>query len=103
MRPYDELMSLPYQEFLVEVFRDGPTQCTWHTLCGWLEENFSDEQIAEMNAKLYIQLCLLTPDGAEEDPAADPLRERMDIFWYAGDTRLNEKAMLKTLSQGKTL
>ena len=99
MPTYQELLQLPYQEFLDEVLRDAPKNCTWHEVASWLGKQYSNQQIAEMNAKLYKQLCIFTPDNADEDPAADPLRDEMDIFWRAGDHELNEHAIHTVLKE----
>lgn len=65
----------------------------------WLDENYSQQQIAEMNAKLYRQLCIFTPDDRVEDPAADDLRDQMDVFCYAGSHELNEKAIRQVVNE----
>ena len=34
---------------------------------------------------LFKQLIVFTPEDKEEDPSADDLREKMDVWWHAGD------------------
>jgi len=94
------MIRLPFQEFLEEVLKEGPKNCTWMETSNWLTENYTGEQIAKMNKKLYLQLCIFTPDDTdEEDPAADPLRDAIDSFWRAGDDELNQKALTEALEE----
>lgn len=103
MLSYQELLQLPYQEFLTEVLRDAPKRCTWRAISSWLEKNYTSEQISEMYLKLYKQLVEFTPDNMEEDPSADPLRDKMDIFWYAGDPKLHDRVIHKFLEENNML
>jgi hypothetical protein len=81
---YEILTQLPIQEFLAEVFRESPKDCTWRKVSSWLETRYASRQIAEMYLKLHEQLVSLT-DYRGESLEADQLRDVMDIFWYATD------------------
>ena len=93
MLAYQKLLQLPYQDFIAKVLQEAPNNCTWTEISDWLSNQYTPEQIAEMYAKLYNQLCILY--AIEDDFAANDLRYKMDIFWYAGDSQLNEKAIIK--------
>ena len=43
---YEQLINLPWQEFLDEVLRDGPKDTTWYAKSDWLEAQYTPEQIA---------------------------------------------------------
>ena len=83
MSTYQELLKLPYKEFLEEVLRPAPKNCTRHAVRDWLEEQYTQDQLEEMYCKLYRKLTELTPDDRDEDPAAEILRDEMDVFWFA--------------------
>jgi hypothetical protein len=83
---YEELMQLPYQEFLDEVLRDRPKDCVWTDVADWLATQYTAQQIAAMYGKLYEQLIIFTPDESDDKEdleAADQLRDQMDVFCYA--------------------
>ena len=88
---YEQLINLPWQEFLDEVLRDGPKDTTWYAKSDWLEAQYTSEQIAHMYVKLHKQLIVFTPDNKLEDVKADYLRDNMDIFCYATEQELIEK------------
>jgi hypothetical protein len=102
MPTYQELLQLPYQEFLDEVLRPAPKNCTWYHVRGWLEENYTPEQIAAMYAKLYSQLVDFT-QTEPEDERAEPLRDQMDIFWYATKKELLEEAIKPIIEREKQM
>ena len=91
---YEDLIQLPVAQFLAEALRDHPDG-SWHEIQKWLEKKYTPEQIAAMYAKLYVQLVEYTPDGKEEDPRAELLRDQMDIFWYATKIKLIEEELDK--------
>lgn len=95
MSDYQTLMQLPYQEFLAEVLRGAPRDCVWRAVSEWLEERYTQEQLEEMYCKLYDKLVELTPDDADEDPAAEPLRDEMDVFWFAVRNHKNIESKIK--------
>lgn len=95
---YDDLMQLPYANFLAKVLEDHPDG-SWHNTQGWLMEKYTPQQIAAMYCKLYRQLVIFTPDDAEEAPEADLLREQMDIFWYATTIDEIEKILQPMLEE----
>lgn len=102
MPTYQELLQLPYQEFLEEVLRPAPKDCTWMKVRDWLEETYTPEQIAEMYAKLYSQLVDFT-QSEPEDERAEPLRDHMDVFWYATTRKLLEDAIQPILEREKQM
>jgi hypothetical protein len=100
---YDELMRLSYQEFLDEVLRDSPKDCTWMDVRDWVETQYMPQQIATMYCKLYKQLIIFTPDDDEESSEADLLRAQMDIFWYAAPVEEIDKILQPMLEEKNML
>ena len=95
---HDQLMQLPYSKFLDEVLRDHPDG-SWHNTQEWLMRKYTSQQIAAMYCKLYEQLIIFTPDGEEEAPEADLLRDQMDIFWYATTVSEIDKILTTMLEE----
>ncbi len=93
---FQELMQLPYQELVAEVLRQAP-QGTWYAKRDWLETQYTPQQIAEMYYKLYLQLVEFTPDDQLENPAADDLRDVMDIFCI-----ITKHELIENLIRGKS-
>jgi len=60
---------------------------------------YTSQQIAAMYCKLYEQLIIFTPDGEEEAPEADLLRDQMDIFWYATTVSEIDKILTTMLEE----
>lgn len=90
---YDQLMQLPWQQFLEEVLRECPKNTTWYDTRDWLKTQYTPQQIAEMYVKLDKHLMYMIPYSKEEEPQADHLRDYMDIFWYATESELIEKLL----------
>lgn len=89
---YQELLQLPYQEFLEEVLRPAPKNRPWMEVREWLEEHYTLEQVAEMYGKLYEQLVEFTQSEPENE-RTESLRDHMDVFWYATKKELLEEVI----------
>lgn len=76
---YNQLLQLPCLEFLEEVLKESPKNCTWMKITSWLMTQFTSIQIAEM----YCKLLQETFDIEDESDIANNLRDKLDIFWYA--------------------
>jgi hypothetical protein len=93
MLPFDELIALPYHEFVEEALKDGPHDCTWYNKSNWVEDTYTPRQIALMSLRCYEKLVELRAGDQDEDQEADSVRDDADIFWYAGDYNLIEEVI----------
>jgi hypothetical protein len=95
------LMKLPYLEFIAEALRDAPKDGTWREQSDWVKANYTPEQITAMYMKPYALVEGLSQNGKEELSDIDAIFDAMDVFWYAGDTDMIDKAMDEFLTMLK--
>jgi hypothetical protein len=96
---FQNVIKLPYKQFLAEVLREAPQDCTWREVSDWLHSQYSVEEIAQMNGLLYKQLCIMTQTEEGDNEEADVLRDHMDYFWFAGDVETNNQTILSIALQ----
>ena len=88
---YEQLMELPWEEFVAQVLQNGPKNTTWYEVRDWLKTQYTAEQIAHMYVKLDKQLLYFVNNPG--NPKEDELRDCMDIFWYSTKQELIEQLL----------
>jgi hypothetical protein len=81
---FDKVIKLPWREMIDILLQDGPKNCTWSKVRDYVEKTYSQEQIIQVNIKLWS--CLDAMDDVQIDgEEADDIRDISDIWWYAVD------------------
>ena len=76
---FEDIIKLPWREAMAILDKGRPHNCTWRDVSSFVEENYSQEQIVQVNIFLWKALNAIDLESEE----ADEIRDCCDYWRYA--------------------